>query len=415
MTSNNVFVRLLARAALCLWCLAPSSLVAAGGTSTSAPATDTVITAELSQDGETLYDGQPATIFVRVTNKSDAALLVTRITPFPGTVLLSTIPTVKGGGWTIVPHGMLVQAVTLKADTALPVASGMHLIGYVIDGKQLTGAHPWSGQISVSKDVTTSVPGMTDIQKTLQLPSFLFLPGLLICVTFSLLWRLRPQPAGETVKSAFALAADPKLWVLAITLSGFVVWFYPVITARFMPAQRSILYGYDLGDVARVWVGSIGIGAVAASLALLINWSVRTHKANRIFLAGEDPHTFLQRLKRMKRTVLYPYVSKAEGQEQFRLYRLEANATATQLWAAPAIAIEVVAGRANSVDMVNLAAVARAGNVAALLAHLDVHLEAGNLTLRWKSFGEFGGPLQVDREKFNAINADRLTPVVDTG
>jgi hypothetical protein len=415
MTNIGAFSRLLPRIALCLWLFVLSPLVAAKEATPLAAGTDSIIAAEIVQDGETLFDGQPATILIRVTNKGDVALRVVKITPFPDTILLSKVAPAKVEGWQVAPHAILLQPVAITIDTARPLAAGKHLVGYVISAKQLAGAHPWSGDVAVSKEVTTGVPGMNEIQNVLQIPSFLLLPGLLICVSFSLLWRLRPEPPAKEPKSAFSLAADPKLWVAAITLSGIVVFLYPKITARFLAAPRSILYGYDLGDVGRVWVGSIMTGLAAAGLMLLGHWIWRSFCARRAFVAGEEPHMFLQRLARMKRSVQYPYVSETDGDKQFRLYRLEQDATAPELWAAPAIAIDIVPGHEGLVDMPALSTAAQAATVKPLLALLDAHLVAGHLTLRWQSYDAVSGPLQVDRTKFDNINVDRPKAIVDTG
>ncbi|MDB5583732.1 MAG: hypothetical protein JWR80_8908 [Bradyrhizobium sp.] len=381
----------------------------------TAAGSDTLVSAEVIQDGEMLLDGQPGTILLKITNKSDAALQVRRVRYYPQATLITLVDTDDGAKWVIAPRSVLIHRVNVRVNPHRPLTSGKHMIGFVVSLRRLSASRPWTGDVVATRDVTTGVPGMTDIQNILQVPSFLLLPGFLILVTFFLVWRTRPQPAAAMPAPAFSMATSPNLWVGAITISGIIVSLYPLVTGWTLGVQRNILYGYDLGDLVRVWLGSIVLGTIVGLSALLVDRRIRRYRTDRLFQAGEDPFAFLHRLARMEMSHRFPYVSEGAPVKQFKLFRLAQNPGATELWAAPAIAIAPAPGKTPQYDAVALADASSADNVTALIALLEPDVSAGNITLSWISFAGIDGPIQVERARFNDIKEDRLQSIVDAG
>ena len=131
--------------------------------------------------------------------------------------------------------------------------------------------HLRKANVIAQQQFEVGILGESDLLTALGLPSFLILPGFLMIVTFQM---LRKRGSGELL--VLKNATNPHLWIGAITLSGVMAFVYPYATTlRWLGGvSRNYLIGYGLGDIVRVWLGSIFIGMLAWLLveAFIFMW-----------------------------------------------------------------------------------------------------------------------------------------------
>ena len=185
--------------------------------------------------------------------------------------------TIKAGTSAILP---------LRATTTLAIPGTYPLI--VAFRARFRGGPPVSETVVAQSKVTLGIPGVGEALQFLGIPSLLFLPGVLMIVTSAALYSLVSRRPPIDVK-------QPVLLALAVMLSFAAALIYPALTQHWFGAPRNYLHGYDLRDVAVLWVLSVAAGGIAGAFyALAQGWRNRTFQPN----AGDTQLDVLRKLRR---------------------------------------------------------------------------------------------------------------------
>lgn len=374
----------------------------------AAPKADTSLTvaqsvsAEIILDGETLLDGRESRALLKIVNLTDQAFMVAPPRPIAPPEIRITPEHVDARP--LPPRSILLLPLRIGVAPQAALMSGKHTIGAVVRVARQTPGPPWSGEVAATREITAGVPGMSEIQNVLQIPSFLLLPGLLLVASFYAARSLFPA----TPAAGAALVWSPWLWIVAISFSGLVAYIYPEVSTWFGPVRRNILYGYSLIDVAAIWIGSIAVGALVGSAAggWIAGWA--THARNRRFLPGEPPLAFLERLMRMKKPHQFAFVIE-DGK---RLYRLDPAEQGATRWAAPAIR---VTAKDDAFDRRPISVAADGADLVALHKLLATHAGTKAISLAWDGAGAAQGPAEVPSAKFERLNQQLTESIVQTG
>jgi len=376
------------------------------------PAATAQFTADLIYNGESLFDKAEGNLQLRLTNLSDSTLsLVSRLS-LPGflkQVCRQGKACPPAAAVTLAPRETTVIGYRIAVDASEqnPLTTGKHQLSATVSATRLEGARPWQASQIVTRELTVGIPGLEGIQTLIQIPSFLLLPGFLICVVALMTWRWWRPPAAEAGEpdSWTMVAMSPPLWVLAISISMMVVWLYPSISALLGAGRRNLLQGFDLSDVIRVWVGSIITGFVLASLGAGILRLWKFMQGLRTFGTGDKPEVALRKMKRQGlETVTFQMRNEVDTG---RLFRIGEPLDDGRLWAFPAIRYASKKG----FDEVRFVAAIGAKRIAEIVAMVDRGVEQGTLSVRWDKVPNGGGPRIVDAAIFT--NPDQTGLLLD--
>lgn len=354
-----------------------------------------VATMELYIDADTMSEGPPTQIFVKVSNLSDEELALKDL-HFSGAAgftfsLAAPIPA------TVAPHSIFVATETVQMTGAEIVGTGNHAILATLDVSR-PGRNPaWKGSISAEKQVTVGVLGMSDLLKLLQIPSFLFLPGFLMVATYKALraFQTRKSPTPEKDVQISDLLA-PGMLVISVTLSGAMAGLYPLVT------KRQILFGYSLTDVVYVWAASIIAGyAVATAVELVLDARDKSLARSR-FVVGEAPLPFLERLRRMKISQIRPFINYMPN----RLLYLSGNSD--NIWVAPEIFVKGV-GTYDTTPIDEAVSLEKDEEVIELI---KAAVAAGGVTVEWSTCDDRTSPIQVPAGTYTKFQAGEKAPLI---
>lgn len=282
---------------------------------------------------------------------------------------------------------------------------------------------PWDSRtVALVDTVTFGVPGFSDIKAALQIPSLLMLPGLLVVLTWSLLWKLQSwagaQP-GDPAAPEFPLTAGkPEFYVVAITVSFLVAFAYPL----FRGEDIGLLERVSTIDVALIWFGSIILVApLSYALAVLgaqayrnaqikaKNAEIKRKEAERQRvepLTSDTPEIILRKLASLRQTLMLDAhnIKTAPGHTQllFKLGFGDGAASETS-WLAAAILIKVDAGAADLEQGIDDAI--ENDDIAALVTLLDMH--NGNYTIQWEAIAGGSDPRQVENSELDDMQGQQ--------
>jgi hypothetical protein len=200
--------------------------------------------------------------------------------------------------------------------------------------------------IAVADQVTLGIPGLSDLKTVLQIPSLLFMPGVVIVLTWALIWNRRAWvgAAADTAPKFPLSAPSPEFWVVSIMLSLIVAAAYP----RFISGQFDLWDSVSVRDIGILWFGSIVIVApltyIVGAVATNALRRCRDAKEARRKLAtnpqtGEDAVTLLPKLVKAERPLRLPAYSVAgsDGQKGIVFDLGFGEAADGKTWVAPAI------------------------------------------------------------------------------
>ena len=140
--------------------------------------------------------------------------------------------------------------------------------------------------------------------RLLGVPSFLLLPGVLFLLTYRWLWTSQVLGAKNEADRFSVEVTKPEFWLLAITLSGIMAFVYPSVT------KHSYLESYNLADMARVWLLSVGFAFVTW---LILFVAIRKYRASvekgTLPSINDDEFTVLKKLAKQKLGLRLPKVS----------------------------------------------------------------------------------------------------------
>ncbi|KQT33682.1 hypothetical protein ASG29_06630 [Sphingomonas sp. Leaf412] len=357
------------------------------------PAASALLSAGLSFEGETLLDGFTRPLLVRLSNLSDLPLDMTLRPALPAFLAAGEGEWSKGRR--VAAHSSVIVPIPVSTAGSgdHPVASGKHKVAVIVAARRV-GSPAWSGQVVADAELSVGVPGMAEVQGVLQVPSFLLFPGFLLVSAFALTTRLLRRPAAGAGPSAdgkeslLSLGWSAGHWLVAISLSMILVWIYPGLMKMWLGSRRDILYGFDLGDVIRVWIISIATGILAALLTAAVASLVARRRAAAAFNQDLAPIELLERLASRKSSALLPFVTLDDDS---RIYSLESAAGAGQAWVASAIELNVLDRSRPEFDALELARRIRAGDPKELSDHLANLVAAGAIRLDWTQAGDVRG------------------------
>lgn len=194
------------------------------------------------------------------------------------------------------------------------------------------------GSLVRDHEVELGIVGESQLLTLLGVPSFLVLPGFLVIVTMSLLWRLGWKPPEKDANASFPLpAAQPEFWVVAVAISIAAVPLYWL-------TGRNYLAGYALRDLVLVYGGSIALGAIVYTVILLILRAVHRSRQKRLFSARDDPLTVLRKLHKAGLTLSLPRVEWQDGGKTFQGFLVvpeKIHRDGMDVWIAPQILLDV--------------------------------------------------------------------------
>jgi hypothetical protein len=242
--------------------------------------------------------------------------------------------------------------------------------------RRMPGGVADKATIGFSEPIQLAIPGLADITKLLQVPSLLFLPGVLVVLVWGLLWRLIPLKSG----GEFLLKPSTgEFYLASITFSIAIAYEY---SRRIIGETSGLLEAISMQDIAVLWFGCIIGGAVVylAAAAIAKGWRAwQSWQAARAQDAAareqrarnpqptDGPRDILQKVTgRADSLNLATYTfADAAGHTQ-RVFRLGFDTADSKTWVCPAIRIAVTE--------------ADAERARELERELERRLNAGNLT-----------------------------------
>lgn len=374
-----------------------------------ARAPGSVIEAELSFEGETLLDGSTRPMLLRLSNPSDLPVRYRLSTVLPSFIRLGTDANQFKHRRDLSAHSTVMVHIPIQTDGTAdhPVISGKHKVAVMIATSQ-AGTPTWRGQSVAATELEIGVPGMAEVQGVLQVPSFLLLPGFLLVAAFGLTSRILGQssPTSEGEGSGLlSLGWGAGHWLVAISVSMGIVWVYPNVTDVWLGSRRNILYGFDLSDVIRVWMLSIGLGIVVALVTKLV-LIVQVKRAGKMaFSTDLQPFELLERLERLGLPTKLPF---AAVNADDRLYSLQTQAGAGKVWACSAITLSIVDPSVASLNRGALAKNLKTLNAKELRMYLQGLVDDAAVRLDWAVADGVSGVAIVDVAKMQPEESPKL-------
>lgn len=346
------------------------------------PTPESVASLALMLDGGGLVEGLKSRAYLVVTNKSEHAIALRRVDPIASDGIVVTIDAASA---LIMPRETLVQPMTIEVERGRVPRTGTHQLAVRATlttdlsptearlARGSIGAPGWEARVVASKEVDLTVPGLSELQGILQIPTLLLLPGLLAIIAFTALLDLaKPRPAGENPLSRLTIALSPGVWVVMIMISA-------VIDAGYaFAAGRDILYGFGLRDVAALWFVSLIVGGLAGWCAYKMEIARQRAAAAPRFAKGITPSVFLQQMARDGE----PLRRRARLLGEQLLFDLGAVDAPNQLWACGVIVMRPTAAGGSQV----LDAVRSAVDDAARIVIVVGLVQQGKLSLEWRPF-----------------------------
>jgi hypothetical protein len=371
----------------------------------------------------TLMENRPATIYLKIENKSDVPLKLTNVlTLGPDGVSLTVQDSPTGE----ILEPTEIRVVKVTADVSGSVWSGKHLLLFDLAFERTKEGRVMRTNRVITHEVTIGVLGESGLLKLLGLtavgvPSFLFLPGLLIVMTVRLLHRRVAPPAeGSPLEGLLQDLQDrtkPEFWFVVITISLPVTLLYPVVT-RMLGSPRNPIRGYALSDVMWIWGGSIVLGCFAyfsiVGLTELIRNARRRkqqrEEEKRIPASGDDPIEILRKLHRQGlRVWLARVAATVQGKVLKYVFLLQPRADGQEtIWIGPRILVRWKPGAEPELKELVSRHLTAEGN-AAELADLLVQAKAKGpdvVQIDWEPKGALSGPYPARVEDITNVKED---------
>ncbi|WP_160296782.1 hypothetical protein [Sphingomonas sp. ERG5] len=346
------------------------------------PAPDSVAALTLMLDGGGLVEGLKSRAYLVVTNKSEHAIALRRVDPVASDGIVVTIDAASP---LIMPRETVVQPMTIEVERGRVPRTGTHQLAVRATlttdltpaearlARGSIGAPRWEARVVASKEVELTVPGLSELQGILQIPTLLLLPGLLAMIAFTALLDLaKPRPVGENPLSRLTIALSPGVWVIMIMVSAVIDAAYALL------AGRDILFGFGLRDLATLWFASLIVGGLVGWRAYCVEIARQRAAAAPRFANGITPSVFLQQMAREGE----PIRRRARLLGEQLLFDLGAVDAANQLWACGVIVMRPTATGGSQV----LDAVRSAADDAARIVVVVGLVQQGKLTLEWRPF-----------------------------
>lgn len=251
-----------------------------------------------------LDDGGTGVIHVVVRNTSSAPARVDEVLARAP----SFVEVQDDGTWPVVLAAGDAHTVTYVLRGADRVQPGKHVVLFEARVETSAGGCPLVGRLVAAHELEAGVYGESVILTVLGIPSILLLPGFLMLLTASSLWRLGLRPRGKA--DAFPLAAkDALFWAAAITLSL-------VAAAVWTIVGQDLREGYGLATIQWLWGLSVCVGA-AVHMLVLGGVEARERRRERLrwSTSDGDPIALLRKLRKRRMGPVLPYATSSRGGE----------------------------------------------------------------------------------------------------
>jgi len=344
-----------------------------------------------------LNEQRPGQVFLVITNKGNLPITLGDITS-SGPSFISGTPDMsrlKNSENIVQIEARDTAYVPVEIRVTDAVRPGKHLLLFQTPIEWGPKENRQKANVIAQQEFEVGILGESELLTALGLPSFLILPGFLMIVVYGLL-----DKRAVTDQSILKNATNAPLWIGAITLSGVMAFLYPLGTYLLGGVRRDYLISYGLGDVIRVWIASILIGAVSwlivqalerlwrylfrpsssdspAQLLKKLYWQrLRLNLSKlKVKINGNDNDVFLVERRRDKQETYWvgPYINIGWPQVEDRL-----RSEQTRL---KAIVSEQLDG----------------GNPMALAKSIEEGKRKAVLTAQWDSTGALSGPSEIGK------------------
>jgi hypothetical protein len=268
------------------------------------------------------------------------------------------------------------------------------------------------GDVSVVDQVPLGIPGLSDLKTVLQIPTLLFMPGVLIVLTWALIWNRRSwgRPASDADPKFPLSAPSPEFWVIAITLSLLVAAAYPWVSGD----KFDLLDSVSVTDIGILWFGSIVVVApVTYVLGTIASNRVRRcvaarEQARRLAANpqdGEKAATLLPKLVQTRHTLRLPAYNVTSGGQQGVVFELGfGEAPDGKRWVTPGIR---VTQQSTDSKFAKALETSRNANDAAAFYQLLID-HPGEYLIGWKQVTAYPGPCLIDQTTLGAQQGEQL-------
>ena len=346
------------------------------------PSPDAVVQVALLLDGGGLVEGRKSRAYLTVTNKSEQVIALRRIDPVGADGLHVTI---DPGPALIRPRETAVRPLTVEVANGRVPRTGTHLLavsvtvttnlepGEARKAAASAGAPGWEARILATKEIEVTVPGLSELQGVLQIPTLLLLPGLLAMIAYTAALDVaKPRPPGENPLGRLSVALSPGVWVVMIMISAVVGIAYALL------AGRNILYGFGIRDVVWLWMISLLLGGLAGGNAYRKEKARQRASGAPRFAAALEPEPFLRQLLAEKE----PLRRRVRVLGEQLLFDLGPGDADNVRWACGSIVMRPIQPH----DPQMFQAIRSATDDARRIAAVSTFVEQGSLVLEWKPF-----------------------------
>jgi hypothetical protein len=352
---------------------------------------------------DSLDEQHPGYVHLVITNKSALSLRIKDIVPggpafirFDKTEFDKKREDEQKKAPSLAPHQTGVFPI--KVETNSRVQPGKHLLLFTIQfewgeaGKELTR------DVVVSKEVNVGVLGESSILTVLAVPSFLLVPGILILVTWGLLWKMglfkSKKETGQFFLQINPQPSNAEFWVVSATLSIIVVILYMLI-------YRDFLRIYGLKDIVFIWLFSVGVVGVGG-YTLILTWrNKRIHR--RVPSEKDSQFQILDKLQSQSLDIMREQVvfkMKTAGVEEVhRGFAIESVLPDREsLWVSPAIVVDGLSTASEAYRTAINRELSKRDDPRNLASLLRDGKKTDGIRVTWKQKGRFRGPYEVKTE-----------------
>jgi hypothetical protein len=368
-------------------------------------------TAEIRGLPEALAHERPGRLFVTITNEYSRKLKVESV-KFLVPSYVEVKEATAATGSNAASSGTLwwrrssqLPAEVLPGQT-LDVIYGIQALSEVVPGKytliavaDVTSEDGLTAVVRTTpQDLNIVVLGESDILKFLGIPSLLFLPGVLMLLT----WRLLRTKGKRDAITAYPIQANTaEFWILGVALSLLAALVYPWLTERIPDVgRRNFVAAYGLLDFGLIVGGSLVATALAFGLYRAIDKAIEYLQKRKLAASTPDvkdlPLPLLDKLAKFKRECLFEERMLTGGDAAERLLAIEPWSDG-ELWLVPPAELTGVNRRnytgLNEYDRIITGQILDAE---ALAETVRQGIDQGWWTdLAWRPVGDVQGPMKV--------------------
>jgi hypothetical protein len=228
------------------------------------------VSVEIHSSEDLIYEQQPGLLYMTIRNLADRPITVDKISAWgpgsvdhqsvshfieysiPGRTPICQTKVSLSVGFAINEKLSPQQALSLPIYLTVPgrLQPGSQKLLFEAELAWEADGHIEKGTLIASHEVHTGVLGESDVFKYIGVPSLLFLPGFLMVLTWSLLWKCGIR-FDKSIPEFGLKPTDAGFWLIAITLSGATAW----LCTWF--GLHNYLTSHDYRDLSMLYAGSV--------------------------------------------------------------------------------------------------------------------------------------------------------------